>query len=220
MKRVLLFGLSADPPTGEDGHLGLVRWATKRSEYPELGGPIDALWILPVFRHAFSEKSGLSAFAHRLEMSRRCFENQGGTVPVVVSEAERELAEAHPGERLGTIDLVEHLEARHPGTRFGFLLGADTARDLFLGKWKRGKELLRRVGWVVVPRQGVTLEPGLGISLAEDAPPLGRVSSTAVRRARPEDRHRWLTPEVAAYVERHRLYAEHGPFDSPDGGGG
>ncbi|MEL6187572.1 MAG: nicotinate-nicotinamide nucleotide adenylyltransferase [Myxococcota bacterium] len=220
MKRVLLFGLSADPPTGEEGHLGLVRWAARRTTYPELGGPIDAMWILPVFRHAYAEKSGQTSFVHRFEMSRLCFEGRNEPVPIVVSDAERELAAARPEERLGTIDLLDHLEARHSGTRFGFLLGADTARDLFLGKWKGGHTLLTRAGWVVVPRVGVSLDPDLGVVWAHDAPALGKVSSTAARRAHSKERLRWLTPEVAAYVERHGLYGPQGAFDSPTGGEG
>jgi hypothetical protein len=43
---VCLFGLSADPPTGESGHVGVVRAIIEMNEY-------DELHILPVFKHSF-----------------------------------------------------------------------------------------------------------------------------------------------------------------------
>jgi nicotinic acid mononucleotide adenylyltransferase len=47
-KRVCLFGLSADPPTGHGGHLGIV---THLASMDDL---FDQVRILPVYRHMFS----------------------------------------------------------------------------------------------------------------------------------------------------------------------
>ena len=209
-ERILLFGLSADPPTGERGHLGLVKWASQRRMYPELGGAIDRIWVVPVHRHTFVEKSGLSPYIHRVAMARLCFEGVQGQVPVEVSEAERELADSRTslgsGERLGTLDLIDFLEGAHPGCRFGLLLGADTARDVWSGRWKRSDELLKRVAIVTVPRIGVTLSVKYQARVAVDAPALGAVSSTEARQAAGPALRALVTPAVAAYIEKHDLY--------------
>ena len=47
-RQVCLFGLSADPPTGEGGHLGIV---THLSSTMDL---FDEVRVLPVYRHMFS----------------------------------------------------------------------------------------------------------------------------------------------------------------------
>lgn len=46
-RSVCLFGLSADPPTGMEGHLGIVRALQQQGEW-------DEVWVLPVYRHTFS----------------------------------------------------------------------------------------------------------------------------------------------------------------------
>lgn len=207
MRRVLLFGLSANPPTGEGGHLGLVRWAAERREHPELGGELDAIWVLPVHRHAYEDKSDLAPFRHRLEMCRRCFEGRDLPVRVVVDDAERVVSEGRPSQPIGTIDVVEHLQGREPDARFGLLLGADTARDLLQGRWKRSGDLLSRVGLVVVPRAGFAPPSDLDLPIADDAPALGSVSSTQARGRVKRGRLREVvTPEVADYIETHGLY--------------
>jgi len=44
-KQVCLFGLSADPPTGQGGHLGIVQHLVSMG--------FDEVRILPVYRHMF-----------------------------------------------------------------------------------------------------------------------------------------------------------------------
>lgn len=51
-RQVCLFGLSADPPTGEGGHLGIV---THLSSTMDL---FDEVRVLPVYRHMFSVSFG------------------------------------------------------------------------------------------------------------------------------------------------------------------
>ena len=52
-KQVCLFGLSADPPTGEGGHVGI---AKALSQLRESDGSFtfDQVRVLPVYRHTFS----------------------------------------------------------------------------------------------------------------------------------------------------------------------
>lgn len=210
-EHILLFGLSANPPTGEHGHLGLVRWAARR-KWVTRHGEINGIWVVPVFRHAFTSKSDLASFEHRVAMCRLCFQSRRGdqarpAVSIDVSTAERELALANPDAALGSIDLIEYLETQHPQKRFSLLLGADTARDLWSGLWKDGDKLLKKVGLIVVPRVGVELEPQYTRWVASDAPALGAVSSTEARRSSGSTLRTLVAPEVATYIEQHKLYA-------------
>ena len=216
-RRILLFGLSANPPTGEGGHRGLVRWVATRPAHPELGGPIEAVWVLPVARHAFAEKANLADFEHRLAMCRLAFEDLPGGVPVEVLDVEREVARARAGRPVGTIDVIEALEARHPEVRFGLLLGADTARDLVRGRWRRADELRARIPLVVVGRPG---DAGLegDLAVAPDAPAPSAVSSTEARRATGDRLRALVAPAVADYIERHGLYAAGRSGGPPDPG--
>lgn len=69
-RRIGIFGLSANPPTNELGHLGVVR------AFVNL---FDELWVVPVYVHPFSSKrKKLEAFEHRIAMCRMCFERYGG----------------------------------------------------------------------------------------------------------------------------------------------
>src|SRR5947209_3022982 len=148
--RVLLFGLSANPPTGFGGHAGIVRWAANESGY-------DEVWVLPVYQHAFADKREMPSFEHRFNMARLAFENiEGAKGRVFVKDTEKSVAESMPpGVRVGTIDVVRHLMRAHPGVEFALLLGTDTYRDLVNGKWKQAEALLELVPVVVVARLGV-----------------------------------------------------------------
>lgn len=203
--RVVVFGLSANPPTGAAGHVGIVRWAATQA---------DEVWVLPVFRHAFHEKRDLAPFEDRVEMARLAFEGVPGLEGRVhVKLTERDVVEAAaPGEKTGTIDVVRRLQAERPDVDLVLCLGADTWRDLARGKWKESDALRALVPIIVVARAGVAVEPGARIERVEG---LGAVSSSAVRASR--DRvylGEVLPPRVLEYIERHHLYAFASPRSS------
>ena len=225
-KTVLLFGSSANPPTGHSGHAGIVSWGARHKvdiandeamDQAREQVPIDEVWVLPVYRHLFASKSNLLPFEQRFEMAELAFSNLPGLEGRVrVQDTERELVEqalavakakGQPLEqvRVGTIDIVRHLEAAHPGTKFVLALGADTHQDLLDGKWKEGDKLMASTEIVVVPRAGVSSTPGQ----AEDAPKLGEVSSTAVRGSTDLDylsNPDILHPKVLEYMRKNQLY--------------
>lgn len=211
MSNVILFGLSANPPTGEGGHAGIVRWAAEPRPLPAFGGEAaDEVWVLPVYRHAFTDKRGMPSFEHRHAMARLAFQSEMPEVArrVRVLDVERTLGRAAnvdrqgPDEvRVGTIDVVRHLERAHPGARFALLLGADTHRDLLEGKWKESEALLSRVCVIALPRVGV------GGAARADGPTLTAISSTEVRASRDLGfLGRVLQPSVLAYIRLHHLY--------------
>mmetsp|Transcript_11105 Transcript_11105/g.12264 ORF Transcript_11105/g.12264 Transcript_11105/m.12264 type:complete len:278 (-) Transcript_11105:141-974(-) len=158
-KRICIFGISADPPTGKTGHVGIV------SSLAALG--FDEILVLPVYKHMFTEKRNKqSNFDHRLEMCRIAFQ---GIPNVVVTDQERALfntvasTKNDPTEvpRLGTIDLLEFLikeyevENIHP--EFTLAMGADTFMDLLSKKWRRWNDIIQTVqGRFVVKIRGTT----------------------------------------------------------------
>ena len=215
---VALFGLSADPPTGRGGHLGIVRWCADELRVPSARGSkrrrgVDEVWVLPVYRHIYGAKREMTPYGHRLAMAHLQFDGLDTRVPVRVVEAERETyeeavaaararGEDPAGVRVGTYDVVRHLEATNPGTRFVLVLGADTWADLRSGKWRRARELEDMVEVVALPR------PGFGGGTIDDAPPLDDVSSSRARATTDLAELRTiLEPAVVDYVITHRLYA-------------
>ena len=129
---------------------------------------------------------------------------------VTVKTTEKELAEqASIGHRVGTYDLVQHLQQTYPNRSFHLLLGADTYNDLQAGKWKNGSELQEKVPLVVLYRKGVTIgvedHPNTTVV---DIPALGQVSSTAARST--TDRTALaslLEPQIIDYIQHNELYA-------------
>ena len=207
MKRVVVFGLSANPPTGLGGHAGLVGWAANRARLEAWGGEgPDEVWVLPVFRHAFRAKRDMAAFEHRMAMAKLAFEDLPHlTARVRVLDTERTVAEAFAARDAravpGTIDIIRCLRRDHPGVDFALLLGADTYRDLLEGRWKESEALLEMVAILAVPRRGVSTS----VPAPDDAPALDEISSSAVRA----DFVGWahaLQPAVRAYIEAHGLY--------------
>ncbi len=141
VRRIALFGLSANPPTGECGHVGIVRALVK-------SGRFDEIWILPVYQHMYSSKRNLVAYDQRLQMCRVAFVPESSPSCVVkVLMTEREAFEAaadKPGVdaktvRVGTIDVIKFIKSRYePGKvpDLSLVLGSDTFKDIMSGKWK------------------------------------------------------------------------------------
>lgn len=82
--KVCLFGTSANPPTGNGGHTGIVKALSKLDYFNEIR-------VIPVYKHNFlSKQNCLLAYRHRYKMCQISF----GTIPkVTVSDAERTLFE-------------------------------------------------------------------------------------------------------------------------------
>ncbi|KAH7484337.1 hypothetical protein KRP22_005509 [Phytophthora ramorum] len=213
-REVLLFGLSANPPTGRAGHMGVVQHCL----------PLyDEIWLLPVYQHIYSSKRELAPFEHRLEMCRLALEtlqrDGDASARLKVVQEEREMFEYAAAAsdsleqlRLGSIDLVHYMLDKHPDTSFTMLLGGDTYADLLAGKWKRGNELMQLVKLLVVDRKGVASPWREGQTADRvkylHVPELSDVSSTMVRAT--SDRaelEKLLDPAVLDYIVQHKLYA-------------
>lgn len=222
-RQVCLFGTSANPPTGDSGHRGIVQALSKLEH-------LDEVRVLPVYQHTFSSKRNqLLSYNHRIEMCKLAFE---GIPKVVVSDAEQRSFlrkaqtvsdEARASLRVGTAELLEMLQEEEPETDFSFCLGADTFLDLTAWKWRRSKDVLSLLNGrlVVLHRKGVTgtddlkdrinqvnREEGRGNIAMLDLETLGDVSSSLVRSMTSEEElHSHLTVSLVEYIKANRFYA-------------
>lgn len=63
---IAIFGLSANPPTGYTGHMGIIKYLHDCSSM------FDEIWILPVYQHIFNSKRHMESYEHRLNMLQLC----------------------------------------------------------------------------------------------------------------------------------------------------
>jgi nicotinate (nicotinamide) nucleotide adenylyltransferase len=213
MRRIALFGASFDPPTGDAGHGGIVRYLA--AHFPEV-------WLIPVFQHPFTTKRKRvehTGYASRLEMLRLQFQDVSN---VKIKESERDFYDKRERDGLvgdalifGTYDLIEYLREENPTCVFSFVMGGDTLVDLFNGKWRRFEEILKNLPIVAIARKWVPVDQvdlsrfEAGIDVLE-IPGLSEVSSTEVRRriAKGESIDSLVDDKVRGYIEENRLYGK------------
>ena len=177
--RVALFGGSFNPP-----HIGhqLVALTVLETE------PVDALWMIPCFRHPFEK--ALEPYADRLAMCRLAMEPLGPRAEV--SEIEGEL-----GGESRTLVTVRALKQAHTAVDFSLVIGADLEDEV--KSWYGAEELMRLVSFIVVGRGGHSARHGLEMPA---------VSSTDVRRrlAADEPMGPLVSHRVLDYIRARNLY--------------
>jgi nicotinate-nucleotide adenylyltransferase len=143
-----LYGGTFDPPHA--GHVHVARSAMKR-----LG--LDRVWWLASPGNPFKENAP-APLSERLAL----IEKAAPEPRMVASGLEADLASSR------TVDVIAWLQARHPGVRFVWIMGADGLAELH--RWRQWTEIARRVPICVVSR------PGSGLA--------ARLSPAARRMAR------------------------------------
>lgn len=109
-----------------------------------------------------------------------------------------------------TVDTVRELQAARPGTTCFLLIGGDQLARLHT--WRDWPGLLQRVTLAVAERPGAFEAPHADVERAARSrvplPPMD-LSSTDIRRraAAGQDISQLVPPEVARYIDLHRLYA-------------
>ncbi|GMV44351.1 MAG: putative nicotinate-nucleotide adenylyltransferase [Myxococcales bacterium] len=183
--RVALYGGSFNPP--HVCHVMTVAYVLSTQ-------PVDAVWVMPVGRHAFAKGRHLADYAHRHRMCELAMEPFGARV--LVCDVEHRL----PGTSR-TIDTVDHLRAEHPAIAFSLVVGTDLLAERH--QWKDFDRLERTVPLVVIGRAGAPTPDGYVAS-----PPLPDVSSRDIRRRLSAgQRADGLVPRgVWAYVIENGLY--------------
>lgn len=124
----------------------------------------DEVWLTPTFHHPFGKET--VAYEHRVAMCEIAARELGPWLKVSRAEAEVN------GEGR-TVDLLEHLQRTHAGTRFRLVIGSDIVADL--PKWKAWDRIQQLAQVTVLYRAG---HPSAGTV----GPPLAQVSSTEIRR--------------------------------------
>jgi nicotinate-nucleotide adenylyltransferase len=150
MPEIALFGGSFDPP-----HVGHLLAAS----YVLATEPVDELWFVPVYQHPFA-KPLVAPYEHRVALCERL---AADLTRARVSRAEQESGEGR------TVDLLEWLHRKHPGTRWTLVLGTDV--DAEKPQWKRFDRVEQLARIVTVGRGGY----------GEGAVTLPEISSTQVR---------------------------------------
>ena len=193
-----LFGGTFNPP--HVGHLIVAHVVAEELD-------LEDVLLVPSYRHAF--KGEVEATPRdRLTM-----------VELAVAGDDRlgvERAEIDRGGTSYTVETLETLRSREPGTEWSLILGWDNLADL--GAWHRAEALPKLAEIVVTTREesGGAEPPELpfpGRCTTVVVPAL-EVSSSAIRsrvRAGLSIRY-WVTPGVEAFIRRRELYLE----DSPD----
>lgn len=176
--RVALLGGSFNPP-----HIGHLMAAL----YVRACLGDDEVWLVPTFHHPFGKET--VAYEHRVAMCEAAAREVGPWLRV--SRAESEV----PATEGRTIDLLEFLLPRHPGTRFRFVIGSDILADL--PKWKAWDRIQQLVDVTVLNRAGYPADGTVG-------PPLAMVSSTELRKSMDPQ---LLPRAVLEYAKAHGLFS-------------
>jgi len=186
MKRIALFGTSADPPTS--GHQAILSWLSQHYDWV-------AVWAAD---NPF--KSHQTPLEHRAAMLRLLIED----IP------SRHNIGFHPDlSSYRTVETLEKAKARWGADAdFTLVIGSDLVSQL--PRWYSVEDLLRQVQLLVVPRPGYRVEDadlqllrhlGKKVAIADLTGP--DVSSTAYRK---NGDTQALTPPIQAYIHREHLY--------------
>jgi nicotinate-nucleotide adenylyltransferase len=178
MSEIALLGGSFNPP--HVGHLMAAIYLRST-----LG--CDEVWLVPSYNHPFGKP--LEAFEDRVAMCEAMGSDVGSWLKV-------SRAESLVGGEGRTIELLEWLLPKYPGTKFRWVIGSDILADL--PKWKSWDRIQQLVTVTVLHRAGYPAAEALG-------PPMVEVSSSEIRkRFEAKDSPGELVPRKALDVARAR----------------
>ena len=155
--RIAVYGGSFNPP--HRAHAMVTTWILT-------SGEADAVWLMPVYRHAFEGIHGktLAPFSDRI---RWCEAMARGIGPSVeVSSVESGLPTPSY-----SVDTLDHLSAHEPDHSFRLVIGADILSQV--DGWKDWDRILHEYTPIVVGREGYDSPIGM--------PCFPNVSSTEIR---------------------------------------
>ncbi|MDJ0725019.1 MAG: nicotinate-nucleotide adenylyltransferase [Prochloraceae cyanobacterium] len=187
MKKIALFGTSADPPTA--GHQAILKWLGDRYDYVAVWASNNPL------------KTHQTPLEHRTEMLK-----------LLIAEIDtfKNNIQLHEelSDRRTLISVQKARKKWGEDPQFILAIGSDLVRQI--RRWYAVEELLARVEILVIPRPGYPIQKtdlqalkdlGTKVNVADlDAP---EVSSTAYREAGDKDA---VTLPVKNYIKRERLY--------------
>jgi nicotinate-nucleotide adenylyltransferase len=190
-RRIAFFGGTFDP--FHNGHLEMARAA---AEWLRL----HSVYFVPTRQNPLKSDSPTAAAPERLEMLRLGIDGEPG-FGIWDGELYR------PGPSY-TLHSVQHIERVYPNSHLFWIIGADHLP--LLSQWYGIEELVRKVGFILLQRDGSSIDwpslPGLTVYPVPNR--LNPVSATLVReRARSGQSLTGLVPRaVEAYISEHGLY--------------
>lgn len=192
-RRVAIFGGSFDPPHA--AHVALARTAREALALDEVR------WI-PAGR-PWQKSRAMTPPEQREAMVRLAIDGEPGCT---LDRIEIE----HTGPSV-TLDTVEALSAREPGTEWVLLIGGDQYANLHT--WRGWERLLALTVLAVAQRPGERPPPDPAVlARPHRAVPLPMldISSTDIRArvARGDPIDGLVPPAVARYIDQHRLYKD------------
>ena len=222
-KRVAIFGLSANPPTGENGHQGIIRHLVQK-------GMFDEIWVLPVYHHILKEGVKMASYEDRINMCKLAFEGESSIrTQIKVLELEKEVClhfiEKNSQERVGTIDILRHIHSRFRNIELYLVLGGDTFFDLSIGKWKQHNSIPELCQLYVIGRefdfnknneQSIVFQSQFAHKIIFSRfVMMGRISSSSLRLEKPwnevEEKKVGkgvIHPKVFEYIRQHHVYSD------------
>lgn len=195
--RIAIGGSSANPP--HHGHRAIIRALLTSKRFARVR------WDVCGHR---PDKPDLIVAEHRVHMALLAF----ATTPRVVHTVS-----AH-APIMPTIRVLETAQREHPGAEIVWYTGADVLvpQERFGGRsevaatWVDGERLLREWTCIVLPRVGYPNPDRLHLPLRHEilSVEIPAISSSEVRRriAAGEPFAHLVAPDVARYIEQHRLY--------------
>ena len=201
MRKIGVMGGSFDPV-----HNGHIRAAHRAMDFAGL----CEVWFVPTAVSPFKIDSSRSSAEHRFAMLCMALADEP-RFRVSTVELER-------GGVSYTFDTVSAMKEKFPDIDFSFIIGSDSLATLPM--WRRSAELVWLCDFITLARPGWTVEKPKGLDDRE----WGRisrgiipdfsvdVSSSEIRRMVRRGRmiHGLVSPRVAEYIERNRLYAASG----------
>lgn len=141
--RIAVYGGSFNPP--HVGHAMVASWV-------RWTGRADAVWLVPVYRHAFEERHDktLAPFDERVAWCTAMAADIGAGVDVCTVERDLPVPSF-------TVDTLRHLSAAHPEHAFRLVVGADVLPQV--DAWREWDVIESRFSPVVVGRQGYPTPP-------------------------------------------------------------
>lgn len=189
-KRIGVLGGTFNPV--HSGHLIIAQAVVEKYH-------LDSVLFVPCYQtpHTYKSPRSLVSAHHRLRMLRLAI---AGNPVFKVSDIE-----IKKGGKSYSVDTLRLLRAQYPkGTKFCFIIGTDTLREL--ATWRAMDKLRRSCRFITVARAGKKpYRPPKQYYLSQ---PLIGISSTEIRSRIKKGRSiRYLAPlPVERYITRHRLY--------------
>ena len=185
--RIAIFGGTFDPV--HNAHLHIAREAMAQAG-------LDQVLFIPAAHPPHKADSMCAPYEHRYRMVELACQGEARFVPSRIEAG---------SERSYSILTIERLKARQPGDEFLFLIGADAFAEI--GTWRRWREVIAAVSFIVVTRPGHRYETPEGACVTSLETVALPVSSSGIREDLSAGRAPSELPaEVFDYIRAHRLY--------------